>query len=100
MSQLEMKNADGSTLMSRGIPDQGISFKKCMYCKKNGHTIDFCYDLHTKKKNIKKNEDQRKNMNFNSGEDMIEEKRKKLLNRLITFKPTLDNMHMETQMIF
>lgn len=37
--------------------NQAGFFKKCTYCKKNGHTVDFYWDLHREKKNIKNKED-------------------------------------------
>lgn len=59
------KNADKFALLSRAILNQGKSFIKYIYYKKNGHEIDFCWD--PENKNLKNNEDQ-KTQNSSYGE--------------------------------
>ncbi|KAF3784918.1 hypothetical protein EJ110_NYTH29198 [Nymphaea thermarum] len=40
-----------SALVSRGPVGAGRPPRKCTHCKKTGHTMDFCWDLHPEKKN-------------------------------------------------
>ncbi|KAF3776059.1 hypothetical protein EJ110_NYTH48342, partial [Nymphaea thermarum] len=39
-----------SALVSRGSGNLIRSFRRCTHCKKTGHTVDYCWDLHPDKK--------------------------------------------------
>ncbi|KAF3776275.1 hypothetical protein EJ110_NYTH48023 [Nymphaea thermarum] len=38
-----------SALVSRGLGSAPKPLRKCTHCKKNGHIVDFCWDLHLEK---------------------------------------------------
>ncbi|KAF3778952.1 hypothetical protein EJ110_NYTH42416 [Nymphaea thermarum] len=42
-----------SALVSRGPGGTTISLRRCTYCNKTGHTVDYCWDLHPEKKGNK-----------------------------------------------
>ncbi|XP_049935633.1 uncharacterized protein LOC126410390 isoform X2 [Nymphaea colorata] len=39
-----------SALVSRGPGGPSRSLRRCTHCKKTGHTVDYCWDLHPEKK--------------------------------------------------
>ncbi|KAF3782466.1 hypothetical protein EJ110_NYTH34294 [Nymphaea thermarum] len=42
-----------SALVSRGSGGPTRSLRRCTHCKKTGHTVDYCWDLHPEKKGNK-----------------------------------------------
>ncbi|KAF3786785.1 Elongation factor 1-delta 2 [Nymphaea thermarum] len=42
-----------SALVSRGPGGNFRSLRRCTHCKKTGHTVDYCWDLHSEKKGNK-----------------------------------------------
>ncbi|KAF3772704.1 hypothetical protein EJ110_NYTH57215 [Nymphaea thermarum] len=49
----DRKGEEQSAFVSRASVGSSRSSRKCTHCKKLGHTIDFCWDLHPEKKNSK-----------------------------------------------
>ncbi|KAF3783368.1 hypothetical protein EJ110_NYTH32050 [Nymphaea thermarum] len=49
----DRRGEEQSTFLSRASVGSSRSSRKCTQCKKLGHTIDFCWDLHPEKKNSK-----------------------------------------------
>ncbi|KAF3778681.1 hypothetical protein EJ110_NYTH42805 [Nymphaea thermarum] len=49
----DRKGEEQSAFVSRASVGSSRSSSKCTHCKKLGHTIDFCWDLHPEKKNSK-----------------------------------------------
>ncbi|KAF3774820.1 hypothetical protein EJ110_NYTH50372 [Nymphaea thermarum] len=45
-----ISNTERSSLVSCGLGGAPKPLHKCTHCKKNGHTVDFCWDLHPKKR--------------------------------------------------
>ncbi|KAF3776692.1 hypothetical protein EJ110_NYTH36130 [Nymphaea thermarum] len=51
--------------VSRGLVGSLCSSRKCVHCKKTGHTVEFCWDIHPEKKNNwKQNSNGKKPNNF------------------------------------
>ncbi|XP_049935128.1 uncharacterized protein LOC126410301 [Nymphaea colorata] len=48
-----MSYNERSALVSRGPGRTTRSLRRCTHCKKNGHTVDFCWGLHPEKKGNK-----------------------------------------------
>lgn len=108
VSQHEMENVDRTIVVSRSITNQAKSLKKYTYYKKNGHMVDYCWDLHLENKNIRNKENKKtrghshqdkKNMNkggnTSSGLGMIEEKRKWVENLIKNLQAYLGHLHDE-----
>ncbi|KAF3773186.1 hypothetical protein EJ110_NYTH55910, partial [Nymphaea thermarum] len=49
----DRRGEEQSAFLSRASVGSSRSFRKCTHCKKLGHTIDFCWDLHPEKKKSK-----------------------------------------------
>ncbi|KAF3787444.1 hypothetical protein EJ110_NYTH14981 [Nymphaea thermarum] len=49
----DRKGEEQSAFVSRASVGSSRASRKCTHCKKLGHTIDFCWDLHSDKKNNK-----------------------------------------------
>ncbi|KAF3783378.1 hypothetical protein EJ110_NYTH32086 [Nymphaea thermarum] len=47
----DRKGEEQSAFVSRASIGSSCSSRKCTHCKKLGHTVDFCWDLHPEKKN-------------------------------------------------
>ncbi|KAF3773578.1 hypothetical protein EJ110_NYTH55027 [Nymphaea thermarum] len=47
----DRKGEEQSAFVSRASAGSSRSSHKCTHCKKLGHTVDFCWDLHPEKKN-------------------------------------------------
>ncbi|KAF3788026.1 hypothetical protein EJ110_NYTH21831 [Nymphaea thermarum] len=47
----DRKGEEQSAFVSRASVGSSRSSRKCTHCKKLGHTVDFCWDLHPEKKN-------------------------------------------------
>lgn len=89
----EAKHMDRSAFLSKGNLNQGRSFKRCTHCKKNGHAIDFYWDLHPKKKNIRNKDDHKKNLN--GGGSMTDERRMKIAEQITSLQTCLGHVPYE-----
>ncbi|KAF3791632.1 hypothetical protein EJ110_NYTH12978 [Nymphaea thermarum] len=49
----DRRGEEQSAFLNRASVGSSRSSRKCTHCKKLGHTIDFCWDLHPEKKNSK-----------------------------------------------
>ncbi|KAF3780475.1 hypothetical protein EJ110_NYTH39156 [Nymphaea thermarum] len=47
----DRKGEEQTAFVSRASVGSSRSSRKCTHCKKLGHTVDFCWDLHPEKKN-------------------------------------------------
>lgn len=94
-NQSDGKNMDRSALVNKCVINKNKSARKCSYYKKNGHMVDYCWDLHLEKRTSRSKDDhkgQGKNQwekksqtmigNTSSGTAVTEEKRKKIATQI------------------